>query len=59
MMFTGGSVNRQRKSGGDRRNTHDRKRHTNKSPRYPEVAGYNEMVVTKVIFHIVASSISF
>lgn len=48
MMFTGGSVNRQRKSSGDRRNTHERKRHTSKSPRYPEVAGYNEMVVTKI-----------
>ncbi|XP_019772740.2 putative protein kinase C delta type homolog isoform X4 [Dendroctonus ponderosae] len=45
MMFTGGSVNRHRKSsssGGDRRQANnERKRHT-RAPRYPEVAGYNE-----------------
>ncbi|ENN81925.1 hypothetical protein YQE_01636, partial [Dendroctonus ponderosae] len=45
MMFTGGSVNRHRKSSsssGDRRQANnERKRHT-RTPRYPEVAGYNE-----------------
>ncbi|XP_066246217.1 putative protein kinase C delta type homolog isoform X3 [Euwallacea similis] len=49
MMFTGGSVNRQRKSkSGDRRNPHERKRHNGRSPRCPEMAGYTELVSTKV-----------
>lgn len=41
-------MNRQRKSsgsGGDRRHTNnERKKHT-RTPRYPEVAGYNEVNV--------------
>ncbi|KAF7274218.1 hypothetical protein GWI33_013111 [Rhynchophorus ferrugineus] len=47
MMFTGGSVNKQRKSsGGDRRNG-ERKRHNGRNQRKPEVAGYSDNTFPK------------